>query len=364
MTQTTDYGFADRLLHRIAFKTWPLQVALADIEKVQFKAELERASAARPVFVAGLPRAGTTLTLRIIEGAGEFASYHYSDMPFLLMPMLWRGLTKGAKRQVEARERAHGDGVTIDIDSPEAFEEVVWRCFFPKKYQARSIATWTGAFTDEFAEFFKLQMRKVVALRAGEAAGELRYLSKCNGNIARFPTILNLLPDAVIVAPFRNPVEHARSLLRQHQQFSEMHRQDGFSREYMEAIGHYDFGLNLKPIDFGGWLDGKSPDFDRLDGWLEYWCEAYSAMLAVEDPRVRLFSYDAFCERPVAELTRLEEVLGVRRSGVLVAQAAEVRPQTLRPLEPGEASAALVERANAIYAQLGARAEGAASLAS
>jgi hypothetical protein len=352
MSQTGDYGFADRLLHRIAFKTWPLQVALSDMEQVRFKAQLDRARVDKAVFVAGLPRAGTTLTLRLIESTGEFASYRYTDMPFVLAPMLWRSLTKGASRSVEARERSHGDGVTIDIESPEAFEEVVWRSFYPKQYGARSIKLWAGDLPAEFSTFFKLQMRKIIALRDEEGGGGLRYLSKCNGNIARLTTILKMLPDATILAPFRDPVEHARSLLRQHLQFSEMHRQDKFSCEYMEAIGHYDFGLNLKPIDFGGWLEHAEPDFTVLDGWLAYWCATYQAVLGAADPRIHLISYDRLSEQPAEQLQKLERLLDLRTPGALAAQAASVRRQEIRPAAPGEASADLLGRARGIYEQL------------
>ncbi len=38
-----------------------------------------------------------------------------------------------------------------------------------------------------------------------------------------------------------------------------MHARDPFARRYMEAIGHYDFGANLRPIDFDGWATA-TPD--------------------------------------------------------------------------------------------------------
>mgnify|MGYP006199804513 CR=1 FL=1 len=46
----------------------------------------------------------------------------------------------------------------------------------------------------------------------------------------------------------------------QHIRFLEIHEQDDFVREYMEAIGHHDFGAGLKPVNFGNWLaDAADP---------------------------------------------------------------------------------------------------------
>lgn len=57
-----------------------------------------------------------------------FASLSYADMPFVLSPNLWAKFNKRAfssKPQV----RTHGDGIEIDNQSPEAFEEVFWQTF-------------------------------------------------------------------------------------------------------------------------------------------------------------------------------------------------------------------------------------------
>jgi hypothetical protein len=364
MTFQSDYSFVDRLLHRFAFATWPVQAALADMEEVSFRSRLAGVTLDRPVFVAGLPRAGTTLILELIENSGEFASYQYRDMPFLLTPMLWSALTKSAERKVEQRERAHGDGVAIDIDSPEAFEEVVWRSLYPQKYGKTAIEPWKGGVDPDKQRFFSAQMRKIVAIRTEGAGRPLRYLSKCNGNIARFATISAMFSDAVILAPYRRPLDQAASLLRQHQNFLAMHAEDSFSREYMGAIGHYDFGANLKPINFDGWLSkGPAPDFGSLNGWLRYWSAAYGFLLEQQSLPIRFFSYDALCQDAPTHLASLESLLGLSRAGGLTSQAARVRPLKGLP-EPGpEVDQGLLEEAVHIFERLEAR-RGGAPLAS
>ena len=59
-------------------------------------------------------------------------------------PVLWHRLSGGSRRQVERHQRAHGDGLEIDLDTPEAFEEVVWKMGWPDKYRDGGITPWTA----------------------------------------------------------------------------------------------------------------------------------------------------------------------------------------------------------------------------
>jgi hypothetical protein len=76
------------------------------------------------VFIAGLARAGTTILMRRFYASQAFRSLTYRDMPFVLAPTLWRKLAAQSGRNLVTAERAHGDGILVDIDSPESFEEV------------------------------------------------------------------------------------------------------------------------------------------------------------------------------------------------------------------------------------------------
>jgi len=193
-------------------------------------------------------------------------------------------------------------------------------------------------------------MRKIVAVRSKGAPARRRYLSKSNGNIARLATIAGMFPDAIIVSPYRRPLDHARSLLRQHQNFLAMHEQDRFTREYMGGIGHYDFGANLKPINFAGWLaQAPPPDFASLNGWIRYWCAAYGFLLDQPNVPIHFLSYDALCTDPEPELERLEAVLGVRNPGALLKQAGDVRqPTRNHPIADG-VDAGLLRQAEEVF---------------
>lgn len=344
------YGRLDRLLHSLAFRGTGLQKAVADLEDQMFRKELAGVEVRRPVFITSLPRAGTTLLLDLLHAVPGFATHTYRSMPFVLCPMLWERVAGGFRQAAERRERAHGDGMLVGFDSPEAFEEVVWQAFWPEKYRGDRILPWAADDRDpEFEEFFRRHIAKIVRLDAGDAPAG-RYVSKNNANIARLDLLPELFTDATIVVPFRAPLQQAGSLLRQHRRFAEIHRQDDFARAYMAGIGHHEFGANLRPLDLDGWRGGNRHDAMTLDFWLAYWTAAFAHVLARKE-RVVLVDYDRLCREPAQRLGPLAERLGVPPEP-LIAQAARFRPPTGHGAAPGTVDPALRERAEDIHARL------------
>jgi hypothetical protein len=347
------YSILDRVLHWVAFLTWPAQTALSDLEDSLFKRRLAGTQVEKPVFITALPRAGTTLLLEMCVKLEEFASHCYRDMPFVLIPMLWDCFA-GAFRQANVpRERAHGDGMLVGVDSPEAFEEVVWKAFWPQHYKADRIVSWSDETEPDFSEFLHSHMRKIIALRHMGSRANVRYISKNNCNIARLGMLRRSFPDAVVVVPFRHPLQHAASLLRQHQNFLEIHRQDRFARDYMAAIGHYDFGKNLRPIDLGGWLVcNKTQDPNKLSFWVEYWVAVYGYLLKHAKEHVWFLSYDALCEKPVRALNRLADVIEIRERGAFVGERSRIIPAKPHAIDDSYIEPKILRQANDISAEL------------
>ena len=129
------------------------------------------------------------------------------------MPPFWSGIT-GKVKTGDARMRAHDDGILVDQESPEAFEEVFWRCFAGDKY----------LFDDHLRAHsvdpeLKTRFRDYVGAILRHTGAE-RYLSKNNNNVLRIDGVLDALPNAVIIAPYREPLQQAASLLNQHRLFS------------------------------------------------------------------------------------------------------------------------------------------------
>ena len=344
------YSRLDRVLHRVAFKTYSAQVALADIEDRVFAKRLAPFSVDRPVFITSLPRAGTTLLLESCARVPEFASHCYRDMPFTLIPCLWSRFSTVFRQAGQSRERAHGDGMLINLDSPEALEEVLWKTFWRRHYRSDRIIPWQDEDNDEFDQFLRSHMRKIILLRRGNDA---RYLSKNNLNIARTRLLRRLFPNSVIVVPFRRPLHHAASLLQQHRNFLGIHERDPFTAEYMREIGHFDFGENLRPVDFGGWLDSRqSKAPTSLGFWLEYWVAAYEYLLAENGDSLAFVSYEALCEEPRRELQLMAETIGSRDPDALLSSAIRIHPTRTRQVDTADVSASVLRDVNRVYAKL------------
>ncbi|MDD5173959.1 MAG: sulfotransferase, partial [Candidatus Omnitrophica bacterium] len=322
----TGYSALERVLHRLAFKTYAAQIPLADIEDRIYSKRLVSLKIDRPVFITALPRAGTTLLLECCASLKGFASHSYRDMPFVLIPCLWGRFSAPFRRSGISRERAHGDGMQINFDSPEALEEVIWSVFWRRHYLTDRIVPWQDEYNSEFEEFFRNHMRKIIFLRRGKGTLMARYLSKNNLNIARISILHRLFPDSVIIVPFRQPLQHAASLLKQHNNFLRIHEDDPFASEYMRAIGHYDFGENLRPIDFAGWFDkreSRSPC--SLGFWLEYWVASYKHLLTEPSGFFHFLNYDKFCDNPRLGLQTLADMIDSGDPDSLLARAEGIR---------------------------------------
>ena len=352
------YGLADRLIHRFAFAHPAIQRALGDVENDLYAEELRGVGVEAPVFVAGLPRAGTTLLLELLYATGEFFTLTYRQMPFVMAPLLWDRLSAPFQKAAVAGERAHGDGMDVSFDSPEAFEEVLWLNFFRAHYIAPDRVRPLGpeAITPEFRRAFEQLLGKLQRLQARKQAGEgpRRYLSKNNMNVARLATLPTLFPDATVLLCVRHPLTQAASLKTQHERFSARHEADGFARRYMEWIGHYDFGANFRPIDFGGRVEERGTARDA-EFWLRYWVDAYRHVLGSLNRHCQVVAFEALIEPGSATLERLADAVEVRHRQSLLAQRSRLRSAGSAPLADSSLPAALIRDAEEIYAELRAR---------
>jgi hypothetical protein len=350
---TPSYSFLDRLIHRLAFAVPAFQLTAADIEDTFFGSAYEGVRNQSPIFVTSLPRAGTTLVLEALTTFPSLATHVYRDMPFVMAPILWSKLTGAFRKPEELRERAHGDGMQVGYDSPEAFEEILWRSFWPEKYHATRIALWDASDGKaEARDFFVRHMQKIVSLRVPGRPLDGRYISKNNANIARLDLRGRMFPDARILVPVRHPVAHARSLLQQHRRFLDMHREDRFVRDYMADIGHYEFGDLHRPIAFPALeplLAGREPL--TLDYWLAYWIAAFEYVLARRDVGL-LLSYEGACADPRRALASICERLQIAEDGMLPTAAALFRPEPAGSTNAEGADPELLARARQLHLEL------------
>ncbi len=277
-----NYNIWQRTLHRLALSSRFMRETAFDLEKMIFLKQAETVVAKAPVFVTGLARGGTTILLEAIHASGDFASLSYSNMPFLLAPNLWGKVAHNSVNK-EKHERAHGDGIMISTNSPEAFEEVFWE---------------TGR-TEQFNDYMQLVLYSYQ---------KNRYLSKNNQNVNRIDKIRALLPNSKILIVFKRPLSHAYDLLTQHQSFTKAQQKNSFIRDYMDWIGHSEFGASYRPI-VGE--DLAYSNYDDINHWLEQWLLIYSKLLYENQNFENTAFVDGESLRPNGSWSRIKKFVGV-----------------------------------------------------
>ncbi len=350
---TNRYSTTDRFFHNVAFASPSVLRGVSWVEDRLVRTPAQTETRA-PIFVTSLARGGTTALLNALYDLPGVATHIYRDMPFLTAPILWNRLAGGGRRSVERHERAHGDGMVIDLDSPEAFEEVLWKMFWAEKYRGPSIDLWHPDDRNPDAErFMTRHMSKVVRARHSENSSERVsvgvYCSKNNANIARIPYLIEAFPDCRILVPVRRPEAHAASLLRQHQNFLQQQDEDPFTRRYMGDIGHYEFGRIHKPIAFPG-FDPTRYDAATSNYWLDYWTHAFRHILRNRD-RCIFILQDDLRHRPEETMSAICEHTDLSRGDLgFTSYFRSGRDQS----DPGAFDRQLFKSAEDIYQEIAA----------
>jgi hypothetical protein len=298
-----DYPFFDRLFHRMALSLpWVGKVSM-DLEQL-FMSNKKLFQEGQPVFISGLARAGTTILMRAFYETGLFRSLTYRDLPFVLMPGIWKQISKLSMQNKEAKERAHGDGIMVSFDSPEAFEEIFWKTFCEYDYIFNDHIE-PHLVSQEVISQFRTFVRQVVFSR--DHPNQNRYLSKNNSNIFRLNAIREAFPEAKIIIPFRDPIQQSFSLFQQNNKISKMQEKDTFVRDYMEWLGHHEFGVTHKAFWFGKEFSMLETDYapDNVNYWLATWVNTYRYILNSAPPDSIFFSFEEMCRSPKVILNHL-----------------------------------------------------------
>lgn len=312
MTRSEDHPFRvptflhvlGGLVHRHpAFWLW-----LGRLESNFLSDQTRQVPVQMPIYVCGLARSGSTLLHQVISAHPHVATHRIKDYPMLFTPYWWRRATANLRPQ-PPRERLHQDRVMVTPMSPDALEEMLWMAFFPRCHDP-SVRNLLGAedLHPAFESFYDVHLRKLLL-----AEGATRYAAKANYHVARLPYLARLFPDARFVIPLRAPESHIASLLRQHRWFSRGQREHPRALDYMRWSGHFEFGLDRRPMHLGdgeqvrrvveAWADG-----DEIRGLAVYWdmVHGYLRRLLDSDARLRqaalVVRYESLCASPVETL--------------------------------------------------------------
>lgn len=318
------YSFTAKLLHRLALGSRAIAEASMDIDRMLAKPECRQILQSHPVYVSGLARAGTTLIMRRLHATGQFRSLTYRDMPFVLMPNLWRAVTKPFDNAGNQAERAHGDGLTVDCHSPEALEEVFWRiCYADRYIQPDRLVPMTTdpQMTTQYAKYI------ASILHADDHPNApRRYLAKNNNQMLRLNVICQTFEHATVLIPFRNPIDQAQSLLRQHERFCQMAAKDPFVGQYMTWLAHHEFGPDHRPYVFNDDSPPKPNDPHQLNYWITLWIQTYRYMLQQHNDNCIWIDYHRLCNNPKHVFQQLGQRIDCQ--DLAQAQADPVTPRT------------------------------------
>jgi len=340
----SDYNLTDRFLHKIALQSKVIAEISFDIENAVVNKK-QHLYSNNHVFISGLARSGTTILMQYLYETGFFTSLTYLDMPFVLMPNLWKRISF-KKASTEYKERAHKDGIFVGFDSPEALEEVFWRVFFGEKY----------IFNDRLKlhpvnEGLSIKFKDYInnILINSNSAYKYRYLSKNNNNVLRLHYLQKCMPESHIIIPFREPLQHSFSLLSQHLHFSKTQTADKFSLDYMNWLGHFEFGLNQKSFFLNDEdtfrAMGNYPK-DDINFWLLNWKNYYNYVNEHFTENTIFFNYEKFCLDPSAEITGLFKKINV------ISPPINLRPFELQMKKVDNFDKSLLDECNYIYFQL------------
>jgi len=296
-------------------RTRPLWRALSRIESAFVGDLISDHPIDAPVFIAGVPRSGTTILVEILSRHPALASHRYGDFPNVYTPY-WRNWLADRldAEKSDPIERAHKDRVMITNRSPEAVEEVIWMNFFahlhdPDRNQVLDAAT----SNPDFERFYREHVSKLLSVR-----GASRYLAKGNYNTTRLGYITRLFPDARILVPWREPVAQVASLVKQDRLFTRMAEEDPRVPAQLARSGHFEFGPAKRAVNLGDRARTEAIERDWASGnlavgWARYWADVYAHLLdAMENDRrlrdaVLPVDYRQLCERPEETLAAVRD---------------------------------------------------------
>ena len=235
--------------------------------------------------------------MRTFYDTGAFRSLTYRDMPFVLMSGIWKRLSQSFYWHKAEEMRVHGDGIKVNFDSPEAFEEVFWKVFSSDKYLYEDHLSPYAANAEVIHRF---QQFVSLVIESPDDPYQRRYLSKNNNNILRLSSIRQAFPDALIIVPFRDPIQQAISLFRQHTRFCAIHETDPFSCKYMKWLGHHEFGATHRPFQLGNkWqVTAKDHRSVNINYWLALWINVYQYLFETAPQDAVFLSFEELCREP------------------------------------------------------------------
>jgi hypothetical protein len=334
--KNSSYSELSQLLHRMALNNYNIAYKLFKRESKKIaRKKLKK----RPDFVviSGLARAGTTSLMNDLSKISDFVSLNYANMPFLMCPNFWAKIYK--PKTGKLKERSHKDGIMIGLNSNEALEEYFFKVkasdSYIKDFHLSEYKITQEDYNDylDYQSIIKLDNNKI-------------YLAKNNNFILRYKSVREFNDDFIMVILYRDPLTHAASLMEKHRDYKKLQKEDPFVLEYMNWLGHHEFGKQHKPFMFPDSEENIRYDKESLDYWLKIWIDYYKYILTISHPNTILINYDSYCRNPKETVETILKKIGI------TAELPDYEPFINRRKADGEFSNDIYEAAQEVYRQL------------
>lgn len=282
------YSELSQLLHRMALNNYYISNKLFQQEKKKIRRKkLERRNDF--VIISGLARAGTTSLMNDLSKMEDFVSLNYANMPFLLSPNIWAKFYKPKAKNL--KERSHKDGIMIGLNSNEALEEYFFKVKANDSYIKDNYLTEYSISREDYNDY--LDYQSIVKLDNNKI-----YLAKNNNFILRYQSVREFNDGFIMVIMYRDPLTHAASLMEKHKDYLKLQTEDPFVLEYMDWLGHHEFGKKQKPFLLNDTNLDIPEGKESMDYWLKIWINYYSHALSINHPNTLFINYDSYCKNP------------------------------------------------------------------
>jgi hypothetical protein len=291
----------------------PAWIRLGALESRLLQPRLRNQPIEHPVYITGLARTGTTITLEMLSQHPDVATHRYRDMAQPYLPFAWNWLFDRLPLPAETpQERVCQDGIKVTRDSPEAVEESIWMRFFPGLHDENLPALLDGATSNPaFENCYRATIAKLLLARKRS-----RYVTKADDVVTRLAYLVRLFPGARFIVMVRRPEAHFASWIKMHELYLRMQQSDPRWFDLIRLIGHHAFGHDQRFVNVGdserireirsAWDSG-----DRARAFGTYWSSIYGHVLdlAESDPLVRdaaLFvRHEDLCDAPGDTIDRI-----------------------------------------------------------
>ena len=330
------YSELSKLLHRMILNNY-------EISKKLFRREVKKYAKDRRdknqfLIVTGLARAGTTSLMTDLFNTQYFSSLDYANMPFLIAPNTWKKWYK--PKSSKLKERSHEDGLMIGLNSVEALEEHFFKILAKDDYIKEDCLTTYNISVEDYENYMNYQ--KVI-----RTSDDKIYLAKNNNFMLRHHSLKTFNADYKVVVLFREPLTHATSLLNQHEKYKQLQENQPFVLEYMDWLGHHEFGLHQKQFEFSNSLIDS--DKNELNFWINSWVNYYEYVATSLSDEIILICYEDYCKTPQMIMNTVLSHLQKEKVSL------EREPFNNKTVVSKDFDQALVDRANKIYNSLKAK---------